>query len=428
MSVLYSVLFCVLFVLLLPYFLVRALTTGRYRQGLAQRFGLSVPRVREGGDWIWIHAVSVGEVEVAAVVMRALRERMPGVRLLVTTTTSTGQEVAARQEPDLLRYFPLDFPWGARRLLRAVRPRAILCMETEIWPNFVAAASRAGTPLAILNGRISDSSFRWYRRVRPFLRGTMGRITLLAMQSPLDGERARELGARPEAVVVTGNLKVDRVASRAEGIDAEEWRARLGLGGRRVVAAGSTHGEEGPRMLDCFRALRETFPELVLLLVPRHLRDLESLESHALSLGLSVVRRSALPLPPDDPRGSFAVILGDTMGELAALYSVAEVAFVGGSMIEWGGQNILEPAALGVPVVHGPHMSNFRAARELLLNAGGAIEVADWGELVAALRRLLTDAEERRRRGAAGREAVMASRGALERTMALLAERLGLGA
>jgi len=418
----YSFVFCLGFIIALPYFLVRAATTGRYRKGIRQRLGMNLPPVEmdAGKPWVWIHAVSVGEVEVAASVIDGIRQRWPEWRVLVTTTTTTGQEVARRRGADMTRYFPLDFPWGASGLLRRLQPKVILSMETEIWPNFFRAAENHGVPLALLNGRISDRSFKRYQRVRRLLAGTLERPALFAVQSQRDADRLIAMGAPARRVQITGNLKVDRVAGAVANIDGPAVRRELGIAqDRQVVIAGSTHGEENLMLIRALSALRTNDPNVLLLLVPRHFDHLAEYETAARAAGFATVRRSLLPNAADGVAPD--VILGDTMGELGKFYAAADVAFVGGSLIQWGGQNILEPAALGIPVIHGPNMANFREARALLHTAGAAVEVQDEAALCRAILALLQDPINRRRMGEAGRAAINASRGALAATLDLVA-------
>ena len=400
----------------LPVFAVRRLKRSGYERAFAQRFG------RYGADLppeprCWIHAVSVGEAATAVPLVEAIARRWPGLAIVMTTVTPTGARVVADRLHDSVthRYFPLDLPGAVRRALDAVRPRFFIGMETELWPNFLRLLARRGVPAMVANGRISDRSFRRYRRVR-FLTSRMLRdVTVFAMQSNEDARRIIALGALPERVVVTGNLKSDLAPAES---DVESlWRKLLGLGEEDPVwIAGSTHRGEETAVLDAFVRLRSRFPGLTLLLAPRHPERVPEVERLARERGLDSVRRSNLPRARD----GHAVVILDTVGELARIYRVATVVFVGGSLVPAGGHNMLEPALLGKPVLFGPHTSNFRESAELLLSAGGATLVDAADGLEPALTKLLSDADLRLRMGEAALQAVASRRGALKQTLELV--------
>ncbi len=405
----------------LPLFAAQAVLKGKYRRGLSERLG----RVPAWSGWvppIWLHAVSVGEVMAATPLAKELRTRHPDLPLLVSTVTDTGravaeQRLAARQYV----FFPLDFGWAVRSALAKLSPRAVLLTETEIWPNFVRACASRGIPVVVINGRISPRSFPRYRVVRRWFGRVLSDVRLFCMQTAQDAERLLMLGAPAEKVRVVGNLKYD-LASLHEAPDVAAVRARLGLpSGRRLLVAGSTHRGEEETLLEAFRALAGTRQDLCLLLAPRHPERLEEVERLVRKAGLPFVRRSQLPATPMD---GAAVILLDTMGELAQLYSAAAAVFIGGSLIPHGGQNILEPAAVGRPVVHGPHMGNFAEMRDLFREAGAAIQVEGGASLAEHLAALLDDPALADRMGKAGREIVETHRGATRRTADLVDELL----
>ena len=410
MYLLYSVVLALLTFAYLPAFLVRKVWRGGYPLALRERLGF-VP-LAPGPARLWVHAVSVGEVMAAVPLVQALRRRWPDVEVVVSTVTATGAHVARSRLPDAAAafVFPLDFGSATRRAVRRVRPRGFIALETEIWPNLLRALAAAGVPAILANGRISDRSFRRYHRVRGLFRRVLDHVSLFAMQSDEDARRIIALGARPDRVVVTGNLKMEVPGGEAGA--AELWRRLLHLGAARVWIAGSTHrGEEGP-ILDALLELRRSGEPLCLILAPRHPERVDEVEALGRARGLGPVRRSRqAPGPTPD------VILLDTVGELAALYAVADVIFVGGSLVPVGGHNVIEPALHAKPVVFGPHMANFRDAAALLLGAGGAVQVPEAGRLAPTLRALLDDPEARRRLGEAAWTAVRAHQGACERTL-----------
>ncbi|HEV8673402.1 MAG TPA: 3-deoxy-D-manno-octulosonic acid transferase [Methylomirabilota bacterium] len=417
MYLLYSVGLALLGLAYLPVFLVRKVWRAGHPLALGERFGF-IP-LRPGPDRFWVHAVSVGEVMAAVPLVNALRRRWPATEVVVSTVTATGARVARARLPETAAafVFPVDLGPAVRRAVRRVRPRCFIALETELWPNLLRALAAAGVPAAVANGRISDRSFRRYGRVRRLFRRVLDGVALFCMQSDEDARRVITLGARPERVLVTGNLKMEA----AEGTDGADqlWRRLLHLGAARVWIAGSTHrGEEGT-ILDAFRGLRGELGDgagpLSLILAPRHPERVEEVEALARTRGLAPVRRSRVA-PGDPPE----VILLDTIGELSTLYAVAEVIFVGGSLVPAGGHNVIEPALHAKPVVFGPHMSNFRESAALLLRAGAALQLRDAAELLPALRALFADASRRRAMGDAAWAAVRAHQGACQRTLEAL--------
>jgi len=363
--------------------------------------------------------VSVGEVMAATPLARELAARRPDLPLLVSTVTDTGRGVAEGRLPARqFVFFPLDFGWAVRPALDRLRPRAVLLTETEIWPNFLRACSTRGIPVVLVNGRISQRSFPRYRRVRRFFGRVLQGIRLFCMQTPEDARRILDLGAPPERVHVVGNLKFDLagVGPATGGTDGPAVRQMLGLPpSRPVLVAGSTHrGEEGP-VLEAFKAVRRSVPDLTLLLAPRHPERLGEVEALLERERLPWVYRSRLPadvLP--------AVILVDTMGELARLYAAGTVVFVGGSLVPIGGHNILEPASHARPVLFGPHMGNFADMARLFLEHQAGVQVREAGMLAEEILRLLREPNLAGRMGESGRAIVGTHRGAGRRTVDLL--------
>jgi 3-deoxy-D-manno-octulosonic-acid transferase len=383
---------------------------------LRERLGLALDGP-PAGRRAWVHAVSVGEAIAAAPLVAGLRRLHPELPLVMTTVTETGARVVReRYGPDVEhRFFPLDLPGAVRRVVAAIDPAFLVCMETELWPNVLRHLRRRGIPVMIANGRLSDRSFPRYRLVRRLLRPVLDDVTVFAMQSPEDARRAIALGAAPERVVVTGNLKHEAGPEAAGAI--ELWQRLLGLSpGQPVWIAGSTHRGEEAAVLDAHRAAAAALPGLVLVLAPRHPERVPEVLKLVRARGFPAVRRSELPRA----RTAGAVIVLDTVGELATLYAVAELVFVGGSLAPVGGHNVLEPAVRRKPVLFGPHTANFREPAALLLEAGGAVEVADAGALVRAVVRLLGDPPLRARMGEAAAAAAAGRHGAARETLDLV--------
>ena len=399
---------------------------------LARRLTQKVPiNARERFGWIahtppatpvgWIHAVSVGESIAAAPLLEALQRVYPGLPLVVSTVTETGARLVRTRFKGLAthRYFPLDFPPVTRRVIQSINPAFFIGMETELWPNTLRALAARGVPTMIANGRLSDRSVRRYRMVRGPMRRVLSDVTVFGMQSDEDARRMIALGAPAERVVVTGNLKHEPLPDPAGAVDP--WHRLLGLGPQQSVwIAGSTHRGEEEAVLDAHcRALLDR-PKLTLVLAPRHPERVSEVIGLLKSRGLAAVRRSELPARPTPG----AVIVLDTVGELAQLYAIADVVFVGGSLTPLGGHNMLEPALRGKPVLFGPHTHNFREAAAVLLDSGGGRVVHDATELGSELKRLLADPALRAGVGAAGRDAVASRTGAMRATLDLVARYL----
>jgi 3-deoxy-D-manno-octulosonic-acid transferase len=419
---LYSVVLALLALGYLPLFLVRKVWGAGYPVALRERLGfVRVPPPPMPNGRFWVHAVSVGEVMAAVPLVQGLRVRWPAADIVVSTVTATGERVARARlaKTAATLTFPLDFPGAVGRTVRRVEPGCFIALETELWPNLLRVLRRSKVPAVLANGRISDRSYRRYRLVRFPFRKVLDDVALFCMQSEEDARRIISLGASPERVLVTGNLKMEAPSGEA---GAEQlWRRLLHLGQAPVVVAGSTHRGEEATVLDAFLAMRPAAEDLRLVLAPRHPERLDEVEGLARSRGLSVVRRSRVSAANGAP-----VILLDTMGELASLYAVADVIFVGGSLVPIGGHNVVEPALHAKAVVFGPHMANFRDAAALLLRADAAVQVKDGAELTAALGRLLTDVPARQALGRAAWSAVRSHQGACVRTIAGLERVLAL--
>ena len=409
-------LYTLLLYLITPLVLLRLLWKSRlqpeYRRRIGERFGL-VPAAAEGVA-VWVHAVSVGESLAALPLIEALIRRHGEGRVWVTTTTPTGSERVSAALGARVRhsYAPYDLPGAVGRFLSRARPRQVVIMETELWPNLFRAIRRRGLPLLVANARLSPRSYRGYSRLRRSIAGVLADCTEVAAQSQADAERFRSLGA--PRVSVMGNIKFDMALPQEQLARGRELRATLGPN-RPVWIAASTHEGEEQAALDAHRELLRRLPHCALILVPRHPQRFDEVAKLVERSGLRSARRSQA-----SPDAQTQVFLGDSMGEMFAYFAAADLAFVGGSLAPVGGHNVLEPAALGLPVLFGPHMHNFIAARDLLLGRHAAIAVADAADLACQLAALFGDRAQCARMGEAGRAAVETNRGALKRLLGLL--------
>ena len=416
----YSLLVVVAVLVGSPYFVYQAMRHRKYVGSLRQRLGrLPISLNLDSDASIWIHAVSVGEVLSARPLVEALRQRYPALRLYVSTTTMTGQQVVRQQlQPviDGVFYFPFDFAFIVRRVLNVVRPKLLVLVENEIWPHLLRECHRRGVKTMIVNGRISARSFPRYRLARPFFRRVLAHVDRFCMQGEESARRAIELGADPARVTVTGSLKFDS-ATRADSHARGRGRVLRFLRvppDRVVIVAGSTMRGEEKAVLHAFRRVKATAPNAMLILAPRHAERFEEAVQLASTEGFLTVRRTDLAIDAE-PRADVVVL--DTIGELAQVYQLATVAFVGGSLVETGGHNILEPAVFGRPVVFGPHMSNFAEIAATFLTNRAAVQVSSPRELEEQLADLVADPVRRASVGAAARALVDANRGALDRTI-----------
>ncbi len=359
-----------------PVLLYRRFVLGKYRDGWGQKLLGRLPPRQGERPCIWFHAVSVGEVLQLKHVLAEMRAARSDVEFVVSTTTSTGFDVAKECFPDdCVCYFPLDFSWSARRALKQVRPAAIVLVELELWPNFIFAARRAGIPLLLINGRISQQSHRGYRRIPWLMRRLLACFEVLALQNRTYADRLIELGAARERIQVTGSIKFDGLQTDRANPHTSRLRHAFGLAEDEFVfIAGSTQPPEEELALCTYQQLREDFPNLRLILVPRHKERFEEVAKLVVNRGFSLLRRSALQdldsqtehrSQPSQLSNTRPVLLLDTLGELASCWGLADVAFVGGSLTKRGGQNMIEPAAYGAAVLFGPNTWNFNDVAEL---------------------------------------------------------------
>jgi 3-deoxy-D-manno-octulosonic-acid transferase len=404
--------------LLAPFYLAALLWRGRhesgYWRGFDQRFGLGAPLAAP----VWLHAASVGEVQAAAILVAALRQRDAQLPLLVTATTAAGLARArALFEPCgiAVRYAPLDLPGAVRRFVRRVRPRVGIVLETEIWPNLFVACARARVPLVLASARLSERSARRYRWLGSALRRPLAAVVQVAAQTPADARRFAQLGVPMARISVTGNLKADFTAPDSALANGLRLRAQLAPH-RPVWVAGSTHELEEQQVLEAHRAVLESHPKTLLVLVPRHPRRFEAVAEWLRREQVPFARQSRAQAVTDGTQ----VLLVDAMGVLLDFYAAGDVAFVGGSLVRVGGHNLLEPAALGRPILTGPSHANAREVLQALLAAQGVRVVRDAAQLGRAVTQLLADAEERQRMGAHALQVVAAGRGSCARILALL--------
>ncbi len=422
MYLLYSIVSLFVLVVVSPYFVYQALRHNKYVGSLGQRLGyLPVSFNLDGDQSIWVHAVSVGEVLAARPLISELRRQYPKLRLFLSTTTRTGQQLARRNvaDVDAVFYFPFDWTFTARRTLNVVKPRLFVMMETELWPNLLRECRERGVKTVLVNGRISYRSFPRYRLVKPFFRRVLADVDRFCVQGEETARRLTQLGADPARITVTGSLKFDSldvIPTPGRGPERVLRFFRMPPN-RPVLVAGSTlKGEEEP-VIRAFNRLRGTGVAPLLVLAARQPERFNEVERLCRHEGLTTIRRTELPIDAE-PRAD-AVIL-DTIGELAQLYQVATVVFVGGSLVAAGGHNILEPAIYGKPIVFGPHMENFAEIAEEFLANGAAIQVPSDRELDETIVSLMSDPVQRARLGAAARALVEANRGAKEKTLAVI--------
>lgn len=412
MRLLYSLLLYLISPLLLGYLVWRSLREPGYRGRWGQRFGLFPADLPRG--CLWIHAASMGEVQAAAVLIRRLQQYYPERPLLVTTMTPTGSDQVRKLLGEDVRhcYLPFDMPHAVSAFLSAARPALALIVEMELWPNLFHAVRRRGIPLLLVNARLSERSARRYRRLRPLMAPVVAVPARVCAQSPDDARRLRELGAPSRRVVVSGSLKFDQHIPASAREQGESLRLEMG-GSRPVWIAASTRDGEEEQVLAAFARIRRSLPGALLLLVPRHPDRFSRVEILCRDAGYRVHRRSSGQPCPEEAD----IYLGDTMGELPVFYGAADVAFVGGTLVPVGGHNLLEPAAMGLPVVVGPHVFNFSLVTAQLVQAGGCLQVTDADGLAQVVTELLADPA---RRGAVGSNAlalVQANRGAVDRIL-----------
>lgn len=422
---LYDILLHVALVLSLPFFIIKMLTVKKYREGLSERFGfIGHDKLRrlKGSPVVWFHAISVGETKAALPVLRLFKETHPDMKVVFSTVTMTGNRCAIKEcagLADVVIYFPLDLSWTVRRAINRINPRMLIVVEKEIWPNMILSLSKRAVSVIIVNGTISERSFKRFMRFGFLFREVFSAISYFAARTEEDCERAIKAGVARERAGSVGNIKFDI----AQPDSSPERRARL-LSSMAlssddtVIVAGSTHKGEEEMILSAYAALRRRFKTLKLVLAPRHPERFDDVEALIRKTGIAFGRRSNIT---HGIMTGAEIILLDTVGELMNVYSIASIAFVGGSLVRGiGGHNLLEPALHAKPVIYGGHLTTYLGMAELLeANRGGA-RVEDEASLEAAIERLLSDSALRSRMGEAAKKAVEANRGAARRTMSII--------
>ncbi|RMG02981.1 MAG: 3-deoxy-D-manno-octulosonic acid transferase [Planctomycetota bacterium] len=419
MATLLDVVYLALIAVLSPYLAWSAWRKGKYREGYAEKLFGFVPRRDGDRPCVWFHAVSVGEVNLLPGLVARWRERHPDWEVVVSTTTKTGMELARRRFSDCtVFYCPLDFSWAVRRALRRIRPRLLVLAELEIWPNLIRTAKRHGVRVAVVNGRLGEKSFRGYSRLRFFLRHVFGALDLAAAQDGASAQRFVAMGTPSWAVRVTGSMKYDGAETCRENPKTVALRRLAGIDEDDIVfLAGSTQEGEEAIVLDVFARLASHFPKLRLILVPRHPERFDAVAERIAATPYSWIRRSALK---DGTPEHWRIMLVDTIGELGAWWGTARLAFVGGSLGNRGGQNMIEPAAYGAAVCYGPNTWNFRDITAHMAEAKAAVVVDGADSLERFLVRCLEEPEYAAELGRRAKELVAKHRGAVDRTLALL--------
>ena len=426
---LYNLLLLLSVLFLIPYYLLRGLRFGKSRRGIRERLGFYSPEqiaTIQSRRTIWIHAVSVGETRAAMPLIRQLHSQYPEFQILVTNVTETGHEVALKvKEIDLCLFFPFDFPSAVRKALNTVNPELIIIVETELWPNFIKLADQSDIPLALVNGRISDRSFPRYRFIRFLLKPILETFSVLCMQSQVDAERISVLGAPDRRVENTGNLKFDyelkNVSAEEIGQRKKHYRLPEAV---TIYVAGSTHAGEEKQLLEAYRQISPQIKQkLILVLIPRRPERKRDVVLLLKELKFQYRLRSSLK-ERDSLLAAGEVLLVDTLGEVLDFYSIADLVFVGGSLVPTGGHNLLEAALLAKPVIFGPHIHNFKEISAKMIRAGAGVKVADQQGLVRQSVKLLNDPPYCRAMGEAGRSLIAENAGTTERTMHHIAKLL----
>jgi len=436
-----AMLYNLLCVLLLPagamYLLWRLLVRGKSREGLKERLGnvpASVRALGAGDDpVVWIHAVSVGEVAAVAPFVRQLRIKQPFARILLSTTTPTGQRMARTMlegDIDAFMYFPFDFPFIVQHVLNAVNPRLLVMVETELWPGILSAAKQRGVATAIVNGRISDAAYRRDRLIKPIIAWALQNVDLICVQSRHDAERFQSLGAAPQCIEVMGNTKFDEPFPHVAEAEADKWRYDFGFPpDAPVLVAGSTHPGEDEIVLQAFNRLRTNHPDLQLVIAPRHPERGDDIEKLVNEHGYAAYRRSRVLAALENGQQvtvtsgpEVRIVILDTIGELARVFAIASVVFMGGSLVPIGGHNLLQPLAQGRPLIFGPHMNNFRDITDIVLREQVGRMVHNLEEFVAAAEELLAAPDQYRERGPA---VIARYKGASERMAERISQLLG---
>ena len=434
MRVFYNILFTIFFILASPYYFLRMQRRGNWQRGFAQRFGRFDSKLKQAitnRQRLWMHAVSVGEVGVCTQLIRALEPRVPNLKIIVSTTTTTGMEELEKRLPSHISriYYPIDHRRFVSHALNTVRPEAIVLVEAEIWPNFIWKARDMRIPLFLVNARLSDRSYPRYRRFGFLFRRFFASFTAVGAQNEADAAKLRELGCRPERIHVVGSLKFDAAKlDERRMIDVPGMLRQLGVPeDARILVGGSTHPGEEEILADQFLGLRERFPDLFLILVPRHFERSREVARELEGRGIKYVYRTEITRATQHRPGEVQCLLVNTTGELKHFYLQATLIFIGKSITAQGGQNPIEPGALGKAMVFGPNMQNFAEVVRSFLANDGAVQIRDAAELERTLAALLADPERRERLGRNAQIVVKENQGAIERTVDMIVQHLDKG-
>jgi len=420
MSVLVDFAYLVAVAAISPWVVYRAARYRRYRTGWGQRFG-NIARRHPEKKCVWIHAVSVGEINATGTIVQKLQETLGELEIVISTTTDTGyaRAKAVYGDAHTVFYFPLDFSCVMRRVFRKIQPTVCLLMELEVWPNFVDVAQKAAVPVVIVNGRITERSCRRYKKIRPLARRIFQKISLILAQTKQYAERFVEIGAPTDRVIVTGSLKYDtaQISDSVEG--ADQLAKQLGLGGERLWVAGATGNDEEKILIDVYRRLRqsEDFKDLRFVIVPRKPERFDEVAQVIADAGLEFTRYSNIKGTDERVSANVPVILGDTMGDLRKFYSLATIIFVGRSLVPMGGSDMIEAAALGKCTIFGPHAFNFTQTVDALVAGHGAVLVQDEQDLFEAMQKCLSNADFAEETAKKGREIIRQNQGATVRSI-----------
>jgi 3-deoxy-D-manno-octulosonic-acid transferase len=428
MYILYDILLHLSLLLLIPYFLFKMLFVGKYRKGILERFGfIGKEKIKNisHAKVAWLHAVSVGETKAAMPLLKGLKKKYPNLKIVFSCVTPTGNAVAAQEGLawiDSLIYSPLDFDWVVKRVVKMLRPNVFIVMEKEIWPNVLKILTRNDVPVMVVNGSISDRSFRRYTMFGFFFRRIFKNVSYFLCQTKKDSDKAIALGIESSQVMVIGNIKFDIEPPQWNPLERDVLLQRLSITAHdRTFVAGSTHEGEEEIVLGIFERLKPEFSNLKLILAPRHPERFDIVEKLIRERGFSIIKRSQeSEVRSQEKDIKSEVILVDSMGELCNFYSIATVAFVGGTLVDIGGHNLLEPAFYKKPVIYGHYLQSYAEMADMLETAGGGIRIDNGEEFLDKVRRLLSDEAYRQRVGNAAYSVVEANKGATEKCLKVL--------
>ncbi len=429
---LYNIGIIILFILISPFFSFKIIFSKRWREGIRERFGFfskeTTEKIEKNTDYILIRAASVGEVRACQVLEKELKKSFPNYKIVFSTVTPEGNKVAQDLHlGDIKIFSPLDFLFSVKRVLKVFKPKLLILIETEIWPNLIRESKKAGAKIILINGRISEGSFPYYKYIKPLLKDIFGYIDFFSMREEIDKNRIIFLGANPDTVVISGNIKYDQISDnlcpleyKYEMKDINKIYKEFGLNNDDLIfVAGSIREGEEEKILRAYQQVLGKFPYLKLIIAPRHLDRLKEIEKIIKAYSLQYITKTEILLNSSLVSNNQIVLL-NTIGELMKAYSIATVTFVGGSLVPKGGQNIMEPASLGKPVLFGPYIESFFEPAQVLMKTNGAIEVKDFQELAEKIIYFLDNAELRVSKGEQVRQAVLSMQGATQRNIDLM--------